>query len=341
MISGNGITISAKASWYVKVLFVKHSGSLSITAKVKKLDSKIKFFYASDGVGLIPQIDFGSFQLEISDIKIKEKKSVLSPFINSITSIFKGWISDLLTKQLKNDGSIKKGITEQINNSLTLNYPRAIPLDDMGLAISTYMSGEVQYFTNGMIFPIEGHTFNLATGYKKYEECAAINDPTDPNLVQNDIHISIGECTVKTAIDSLIESGFSTNIDMEGPLSVTALVSLTKWDQQSIGFTNGLMTLGVGIAIKGKLGDSYLNATANAMVELSMTKRFGSHKKSLPVPVKSRLLTQSKQLAYIQSSKEYAAQFSSVLQNALMATYDVKIKIAQLDNLAVDGIPES
>lgn len=117
------------------------------------------------------------------------------------------------------------------------------------------MTGGVTYYDNGIQIPLQGNAYNIATGYKKYVDCKLITDGKDPASITNDVLISLGECTVRTGIDALIEAGFETQVSLKhNDWRLDAVISLSKWDKERVVFTNNKFTLGVGIVFRGYFG---------------------------------------------------------------------------------------
>lgn len=339
-LTAGSIPLYGSAVWSVKVLFVTISGGLTIDAKVNKLSSQIKLTTTSvDGKGLTPQINFQNFNINLADVHISVINSILAPFVNPLAAVFGGWITDILLSMLSGNGTIKNLINTEANKSIRKVYPKAIPINEIGIAISTYVTGDFQYFTNGIQIPLDGIAYNIATGYQPYGSCATINDPTDRNTIQNDLHLALGECSVKTAIDALIAANFSTRIQISETVSLNLLLGLAKWDKETITFTNGKLTIGVGLKMTGTLSTYKITgATANAVVELSIQKKAALHKICENTP-NSRFLAQANKSVCPEYSKEFAEQFASISQSESIATYNIKIKIMELINVDIEGIP--
>ena len=341
--TARNIQLSGNAHWILKVLW-ENSGNLSLTGTVGSLVADVKLDNQQCKDGFVPKITFENISLDISSLNIDTSSSILSPVINVIASLLNDVIKKEINSQLSNNGSIKSQLNTELNGLITKNYPVAVPIKELGVAISTYVTSDVTIYDTGIQVPLEGFVYNMSSGYKQIETCPVMTDYVDPKNVPNDFYAALGDCTVRSAIDALISSQFQYNVKINSAIAnVDMMMSLDKWDQETVEFTKDNLKLGVGIIANGKISTYDVKASAKALVNVSITKKSGLHKICQNKPNLRFLSITNKNSAYSRcpyDTKHFKESFPGILQDQAIASYDVKIKFEEIDDLVATGIPD-
>ena len=333
----SNVLLTGDAHWVLGILFGLNGGQ-NLTGYITELAITVKVNTQQGENGLIPLVNFESFTFLAPVINISVTNNILAPVINYMIQPLQLIITGILNGLLNIDGLILPAINSLANDALKQYYPTSLPINDFGIAISTYITGDVAYYQNGIQIPIEGLTYNIASGYKNYENCKVINDPKDPNTITDDLHLSLGECTIRTAIDALVESKYTTNVHIESPTTMDVDITLTQWDQETVEFSDGHLQLGLGLMVKGKLQSFEMTATTNALADLTIVKRNGL-KKMCKSNVHSRFLHFAKKSCDLYS-EDFKEKFPLLHQEEIIATYDLSVKFLKLDDLHITGIPD-
>ena len=192
---------------------------------------------------------------------------------------------------------------------------------------------------------MEGFVYNLSSGYKQDGNCPPMIEYVDTNNVTNDLYGALGECTVFSAVESLVKSGFEYPMKINTLfVNVDIMLSLTQWDQRiAVEFSKDNLKVGVGIAGNGKAGTYDLQLTADAVVNVSFTKKSGLHKICQNKLNSSYLNITKKNLVCDvcqNDNQEFKDKFSGIVQGEAIEYYDVKIWFETVDNLIATGMPD-
>ena len=339
-VHAENVQLSGIAHWVVKTLW-SNSGNVTVHGIVGSLVAYMKLDNQPYKDGFVPKLVFGDVVMDITSLSIHTTSSILSPVINLITDNMKGNIRKEINKQVSNNGDIRGQLEKELNGLIRQNYPIAIPIKELDVYISAYVTNQIDIYDSGFQVPLEGFVYNKSSGYKQIGTCPGFNNYVDPKNLTNDMYAALGDCTVRSLIDALAESGFQYNMKLSNSVvKVDLMLSLAKWDNYTVEFTKDNLKLGIGIVAKGTIEKDTVEVTANAQANVSITRRNGLRKICHNKPNFKFLNIAKKYQISGGCTTDNQDNSPDIVENESIASYDVLIRFEKVDNIVAIGMPD-
>jgi hypothetical protein len=235
----SNIALSGTANFSVRYSFFHFSGSLGISGTIDRISATAQLSTVTKDKGQIPSVAIVNTACSVnSNLNITIHDSVLKilePIIDNNIFGLKTFLIAQIHAAVTN-GALMQKLSAAGNTELARVYPTQIPINEVGVSVSTYTTGGIKVYSTGIEVPLEGFTFPTATGYNKYATCAAMADLVDRKNPTLDANVVLGDCLVKSALMALADTGVSQKIPVNKYGLGDIDVGFAKWDKNGVDF---------------------------------------------------------------------------------------------------------